>query len=511
MKTVHGARSVVFAIGFVLLLAVSACGTQLEEPRSGQESPDLTLRLAVSDALPHLDPFLQNTAASNWMLYGNVFEGLLRYVDGEPQPSLATAWAQVDDLTWTFDIRGGATFHDGSPLTSAEVAASFERTMNHPESAIAGRVAQIRSITARDADTVEIRLLTPSQAFLRGVAMIPIVSNAESDGLFESLIATGPYTIVDFIEGTHLMLERHTGYWGKEPQVDRAEIFFEGDEDARVQLLLDGSVDLVNQIPPPSIAAIEARADLWVESSLGTSLRILVLNLSVPPFDDPRIPEAIDLALDRETLVEVRYEGHARVAGQLAGPTSAGHIAELASPPRNLERARALVAEAARSTDLSLRLYCGSPAPAEAITIEAQLEEAGFDVEIVGIPWSDLYPRIQAGEVPFVYQGWTNYSGDPASTFEEVIHSYSPDSQLGRSNHGRYSNPEADRLIEASIVTGDPALRRQILEGITRIVAKDRPIIPLVRPLNIFGLRRDLNWVAPPTAALTISEMSFER
>ncbi|MCP4899589.1 MAG: hypothetical protein GY906_21700 [bacterium] len=502
------------SVVFLMLLAACIGGEDATETTGADLSngADATLlRLAVSDPLPHLDPFLQNTAASNWMLYGNVFEGLIRFVGGEPQACLATAWNQEDDRTWVFTIKNDVTFHNGSSLTIEDVVGSFERILNHPQSAISGRVANIEGVAKRDANNVEVHLVSPSQTFLRGIAMVPIVAGASIAEPLDPLIATGPYRVVSYSEAKRLTLEKYDEYWGDEPQIDRAEFIFEGDEQTRTQLLLDGAVDIINQIPPSSIEPIEALPNLWVESSLGTAVRVLVIKNSVAPYSDPRVREAIDLAVDREALVEERYEGHARVAGQLADPDSVGHVAELAVPQRDLDRARELVAAVAQGNSIVLKLHCGSPAPAEAKTIKQQLEEAGFVVKLVDIEWSVLYTRIQAGEIPFVYQGWTNYSGDASSSFEELLYTYSPDGHLGKSNHGRYSNPEVDRLIDASLVTRDLELRRQLLESISKIVATDRPIIPLVRPLNLFGLRRSLDWVAPTTGALTLSQMTITR
>lgn len=506
------ARRLCIGVGVLLLLAAGRNVDAASRPAGAPaEQEGLSLRIAVSDALPQLDPFLQNTAASNWILHGNVFEGLIRFADGEAAPSLATSWVQEDDLTWVFTLRPGVTFHDGRPLTVADVVASVRRALDHPRAAIAARVAQIETAEARDAEHLAVRLRSPSRSFLRGIAMVPIVADASSEAPLDPLIATGPFRVAGYSKAEHLVVERYAGYWGDRPEVARAEFLFEPDEEARARMLINGEVELANQLHPSSIPAIEAHRELWVESSLGTNVRILVFDVSTAPYSDPRVREAVDLALDRDELVDVRYDGYARVAYQLADPGSSGHLPELAQRGRNLERARELVVAASGDGEIVLRMHCGSPAPAETDAMERQLEAAGFQVEVVPIEWQVLYPQMQNGEIPFVYQGWSNYSGDVASTFEEMVHSYSPDGQLGKANHGRYANPEVDRLIKAAMVTEEADQRQETYERISRMLASERPIVPLVRPLSIFGLRRDLAWTAPPTAALTLSEMTIRR
>lgn len=500
-------------IGVLLLLAACAGGQDDSDSSPAPTPPtdsDRVLRLAVSDPLPMLDPFLQHTAIANWILFDNVVEGLVRVLDDEPRPSLATHWSQLDEKTWVFEIRRDVVFHDGSRMTAEHVVASIDRALNHPDTAISGRVGQLEEVSVRDANSILLRLAFPSHKFLRDIAMVPIVANGSSPEVLDPPVATGPYRIVTSEIGRELVVESHPGYWGETPQFDRAEFLFVAGEEGRLQLLEDGVVAIANEISAVTIGRIETNPDLWIESSFGTHLRILHINHSVPPFDDPRVREAIDLALDREAFALGPYGGYARVAGQIALPGSVGYIEDFGKPSRNLERARELVKEVSRGGRVVLELHCGEPSQLEGVAIAAQLEEAGFGVGLIVTEWSSLYERLQAGEIPFAYYGWANYSGDADSSFVELLHSVSPGGQFGKSNHGRYSNPEVDRLIRASRATSDMVLRRRMLEEVGRIVAKDRPIIPLVRPLNIFGVRRDLSWVAPPNAALTLSQMRLD-
>lgn len=192
-----------------------------DEP--AEDKGDSTLRLAVNDSLPTLDPFLQNTVVSEWVLAKNVFEGLVRLEDGLPQPCLASGWMQHDELTWVFAIRRGVVFHDGRELSAEDVVASIERARSHRETAISSRVVQVSSVLARDAHTVEVGLVAPWQVLLNRVARVPVVAGADTEGPLESLIGTGPYRVAAHQTGEFLELERHPDYWGETPPIDRAQ------------------------------------------------------------------------------------------------------------------------------------------------------------------------------------------------------------------------------------------------------------------------------------------------
>jgi peptide/nickel transport system substrate-binding protein len=502
--------SSLLAVLTVLSTACTRTDTEIEAPSPATQTAAAgpCVRVAMGNPLPMLDPFFQTTAASDWTLQGNVWEGLVTMKDGTAQPRLASGWSKEGDLVWLFEIRSGVSFHDGSLLTTADVVASIERARSHLKSDMTALLSRLEHASARGPHTVELRFTTPFATLLHNLSRVPIVAYASTDAALDPLIATGPYRIAHHDADQRLRLERFPGYWGEAPSIECAEYRFESNDRRRVDMLLDGSVDIASGIPPAAIKSIEARKDLWVGSSLGGLVRILLFNVTIPPYNDARVREAIDLGVDREALANGYFEGNARVASQLGAPGTIGYVTSQQPPARNLARARQLVREVAGGRTISLQLYAGDGTPAAGILAD-QLREVGFDVETIALPWNELYRRLQRREVPLCYMGWRADLVDSGSMLESRIHTLEPDGLFGKANHMSYSNPEADRLLEQSLVTMDPRRRKAILEEVAKLVIKDRPIIPLVRPLNLVGVRRALKWVVPPDPALTLSQMSL--
>lgn len=508
-------RSLGFGILGLALFALPASCNAGDQPapsapggEPGRDLPQVALNLVVNDALPLLDPYLQDTGVGTWVLYGNVWESLIDIEDDQPVPQLASNWSQEDPLVWVFELRPDVRFHDGSVMTVEDVIASFERARSHPESAISPRVSKIEDVSARDSNTIVIRLLTPTPTLAWDLWEVPIVANASSAAPLDPPIATGPYRIVGHQIGERLLVKRFDEYWGDVPDVAQAEFLFEPDGDRRIEMLQEAQADLVTNLPPGAIDAVEERPDLWVESSLGGIVRFICFNPAMPPFDDPRIREAIDIGVDRQALVDGYYARNARVAGQIGRARSVGHLPYYEAPSKNLERAKELITQVAQGETLELTLHCGESQAPIAEVIAAQLKKVGLSVNVQPADWNEFYSDLQRGALAFSLVGWSTDIADVGPTYEEVIHTFEENGLLGKSNLGRYSNPEADRLIEAAIEESNASKRRQLLEEVSKIIVTDRPILPLIRELNLYGVRRSLSWVAPSDGVLKLSKMT---
>lgn len=492
-----------------ILAALGLAAASSAETREAESPSAPPLRLVVNESLPSLDPFAQRTQIKGWILQGNVYEALVGIEEGEPVPLLAKSWRQEDERTWVFELRDDVEFHDGRRLAAADVVASIERARFHPTSRIADSVGAVERVRARGETAVEVVLAYPAPRLAHRMASVPIVAGAAAEGELGSLVATGPYRVVSFSQGEQLRVERFPGYWRSLPPTAEATFIVEIDAARRVRMLLDGEADLVTSVPPELIDDIEGRGDLWLASSLGGMIRLILINTRRTPLDDPRVREALDLAVDREALANDYYKHYARPAGQLAEPGAIGHARSIVPPARDLEKARRLVAEVSAGEPLDVPLFYTEGSTVSAEMLIRQLEEAGFRLERNVLPWGELYSRLMKRETALVFASWNNAPGDVGPAFESIIHSSRDDSPLGRSNVSGYANAEVDRLVEESSRTADRRRRQALLEKAAAIVAAERPLIPLVWSMNLYGIKRNLEWEPPPSGSLQLSQMSL--
>ncbi len=457
--------------------------------------PPQTLRVVSDEDIPTADPHLHHTVAGSVVLH-NVFEPLVKTdAEGAFRAALAERWESGDSQHWRFFLRSGVQFHDGTLLTTADVTASLERAMNNPRSEVAGFLAQVNTlgddpVTGR----IDISLNRPDPNFLYNLAWVPIVQ-AKAPEEIQQPVGTGPYRWVSHEPGGTTYLEAFEGHWNGAPAVNKVEFLVVTDPAAAVQMLEEGTVDLQRNLPPALVAQLEGNPDLWVESRLSQSVLYLELNPQIPPLDDPRIRQAVDLAVDRQVLMHEVCFDHARPASQILAPGIFGFDPELVPVARDLETARSLIREAG-FTEAPPRLVLETTGAFQlhAQTIAGQLAAAGFQVEVSTRPWPELYSDLDAGRIGVWFGQWIFDSPDAGVFFELVTHSPTDDG-LGTENFSKHQDPTLDRLIREAVGSGDSAVRRAQFQAISRQVNAHRIQVPLLWPLDLYGSRRDVEWI----------------
>ncbi len=454
------------------------------------------LRIALHGDPSTLDPHLQAEAVAQSVL-GNIYDSLVTF-DPEMRlvPSLVERWESPDDLVWRFHLRPGVRFHDGRPLTSVDAVASLERARSHPRSKRTGTLVPIVGMRAIDERSFEIETATPYPILLNKLAFVHIVPRDAGDEEIRRPLGTGPYRFASFVadpaSGGSLLLEANPDHWRGPPSEPVVELLFVADPGERLQLLLDGEVDFIDELPPEEAAAVAARHDLRVESRTSLGVAYLQLDVATPPFDDPRVRRAVDLALDRRALVAEILHRQGQPVGQMVSANVFGYAADLEPVERDLEAAQLLLAEAGYgegfATSLELRegLSAGP--------IRDQLAAAGIRLELVERPWSEMYSRLQSGAVGFYFGTWVCTAGDASDLLDQKIHSRDLERGYGPSNSNGYSHPEIDRLIEESGRRLDMVQRLSILKQALRQLAADRAFLPLYTPYGLYGISRQLAW-----------------
>lgn len=419
--------------------------------------------------------------------------------DGVPVPGLAHRWESPDDRRWTFYLRPEARFHHGAQATVDDVLFSLNRARRHPKSVLSGFLSSVRSVKAdAAAGSVLVELDRPDPFFLEALSQIAMVAQDAPQHITRPS-GTGPYRFVSYEPGRSIRLERFAEGPKPLPAEPVVEFLIEPQAPRAVTLLERGEVDLIYGLPPALVARVEDDPALWVESRLSRSVFYLDLNPEHEPLDDPRVRQAVHLAVDRKALVEEVTLKHSRAAGQMLTPDLLGFDPTLEPTARDLSAARRLLAEAGFSAEnpASFRLEANDAFVDLCAVLAAQLREAGIQVDMVTRPWPELYPDTVAGRTEAWLNLWLFDSTDSAVFFGQVVHTPTEDGKWG-GNFRRPPNAARDEALEADIraafAEADAARRETALKAINRRSAALNRHIPLIWPLDLYGLRRQLEW-----------------
>ncbi len=453
----------------------------------GAQQPGGTLRVGMQTDPVGLDPHTTNATATRNMLE-NVYDTLVMF-DSTLQivPGLAESWeASEDGLTWTFTLRPDVTFHNGDPLTAPDVVFSLNRiTDPSVASPRSGDFAVIESVEAPDDATVVINLSEPFSPLLSKLAqsLNVIVSEevaTENDNDLNSVvIGTGPFTFVEYLPQTRLVLEKYEDFWGTDdagnalPYLDGITFQFYPEPAARTTAVQTGNVDWIEYVPAADVAILEADPNIEVVGGLSANFRSIYLNVTREPLGDPLVRRALAYAIDEQAVVDIALFGAGGVAA--AGTTiPTGNFYAVEESPytgRDAERARELLEEAGYGDGFSFDLYVTSTydflrTPAE--IIQANLAEIGVTANIVAEDWSIYLPTVQEFDFDATILGESGQS-DPDDFLYDVFHSE------GGGNFGEYSNPELDALLEEGRRVSGQEERKAVYEEVQALILEESP------------------------------------
>jgi peptide/nickel transport system substrate-binding protein len=351
---------------------------------------------------PHLDPTAGAAAAIDEVVYANIFEGLTR-VDrnGAVLPALAESWEVSEDgKRYSFKLREGVTFHDGSSFEASDVVFALERA--RAEDSVNAQKAlfePIDNIEATGDDGVVITLKRPSGNFLfnMGWGDAVIVAPETAGANKSNPVGTGPFKFRRWEQGDRVELERYDDYWGTPVQLSEATFKFIPDPAAAAAAMLAGDIDAFANFPAPEILAqfeADPRFDVVIGTTEGET--ILSTNNARVPFDDIRVRQAIAHTLDRGAVIDGAMFGYGTPIGSHFAPHHPAYIDLTGHSPLDLEKARALLAEAgyAEGFDATLKLPPPSYARRGGEIIAAQLAEIGIHLEIIPMEWAQWLEQV---------------------------------------------------------------------------------------------------------------------
>ncbi len=450
-----------------IVAAVAALGAVALGP--AVQAANDAIRVGMVLEPPHLDPTAGAAAAIDEVVYANIFEGLTRIdADGLVQPALAKEWTISDDgLTYTFELREGVTFHDGTTFDAEDVVFSLERAMAE-DSTNAQKVLfePVESVKAQEPHRVMITLERPTGHFLFnlgwGDAVIVAPESAENNRT--TPIGTGPFRFDRWVQGDRIELSRYEDYWGEQAQLARATFQFVPDPAAAVAAMMAGDLDAFPNFPAPEALA-QFEADPRFEVVIGTTEgeTILALNNARPPLDKVEVRRAIAHAIDRQAVIDGAMFGYGTPIGSHFAPHHPAYLDLTARYPHDPERARELLDDAGfmDGLELSLKLPPPSYARRGGEIIAAQLANVGIDVEIIPMEWAQWLEQVFNGK---------DYD------LTVVSHTEPMDIEIygrGRDYYFSYEAPEFVSLMEKLAETTDEARRNTILADAQTMLAED--------------------------------------
>lgn len=480
-----------------------------------------TLTMAVGAPVTSLDPHYHQLSPNN-AAADMIFDRLVQMdAQSRLQPGLATEWRAVEPNVWEFKLRPNVRFHNGQEFTAEDVAFTFQRVPNVPNSpsSFAIYTRPIRGVEIVDPLTIRLRTEGPHPLMPMELSNVRILDKQTHEGAatedFNSgrvAIGTGPWRVVSHRNGDRIELERNDQYWGERPAFARVTYRMITNDAARTAALLAGDVEFIDQVPTSDLAKL--RADQRVALSETPGMRIIFLGLDhmrtgaspfitdnngqpLPnnPLKDVRVRRALSIAIDRRAIVERVMEGAATPAGQYLPEGIFSHVPDLPAPRPDPEAARRLLAEAGYPQGFRIQLN----GPNDRYINDARIIQAvgqmwtriGVRTTIEAQPWTTFIGRAGRQEFSAFLVGWGS-NPEGSHPLRNLSATWSRERGWGASNRGRYSNPALDAMIEKALVELDDEKREKILQDAQRLAMEDVAIIPLHLQTNIWAMRRGL-------------------
>ncbi|MBI2525228.1 MAG: hypothetical protein HYY95_17955 [Candidatus Rokubacteria bacterium] len=461
----------------VMVAGLRGTAAAQQAPKAGG-----TLRVALSTALDDPDPH-KYRSITNFNLFTLCLDGLTDVGKNfELKPALAESWqVSGSGLEYLFNLRPGVQFHNGQRLTAEDVKASLERIMN-PRTASAQRsdFALVQGITAVDPQRVRIVLKQPFAPFLTKVATVrvPILpaSTLPAEGGVSRAVGTGPWELVEWKTNEYVRLRRFKGYREKGlPHIDEVVVRPIADGNTRLAGLRAGDLDVIQDVPFKDVDGLRGGArNITIYTGPGSFPSYIVFNTRKPPFDDPRVRQAIAHAVDKKALIDGHLWGHAQATNQPFPKDSPWHL-EVREREHDLARARKLMAEAGLAGGLEVPILV-STGWAEFVAggqvLQSQLKKIGITLKLDVTDLATWVARVNKRDFNLFYL-WYSARYDPDDFYRRMFHS----AEEASNNRSGFKTPALDRSLELAATTRDPGERKKIYAQVLQTVIDEAPLI----------------------------------
>lgn len=494
-----------FLLGLGAALAAPGVGARAAGAELVVSQFNETRDLAAIDPFRSLDFTIPNSL---------VFDRLMdRDAEGGLVPALVTGWVRVDPATWRLTIRQGVRFHDGSPLSAADVAATLSYALDPANrSGLRAQLQPLIQAEAPDAATVLLRTAWPSTLLPDIIAAVPTLSAAQlarADAPFRTQpIGSGPWRMAEWRQGERLVFEATGQHWRlPNPGFTRVTVRAVPEASTRVADLLSGGAGIACDIPP-ALAARVGRGGTRLSSQQGARTNYLSFWFR-PPFDDARVRQAVHHAIDRKAYAETLWGGDLAEAATGAVPRAmGGYVPAFPLSDHDPARARALLREAGLNLPVSVDLDAPPAELLAAQVLQSQLNAAGFDVRInpVESPGAlfdaQRLARFERGRM-WVITALDNHAHDAIRPYS----AFYAENNFLKSATGYRTDPRLPGLLSA-YSAAEPGAARLAASGAVMAVAKESmPAVFLAYPRAVYGVSAQVEMPATPLGHLDFASL----
>jgi peptide/nickel transport system substrate-binding protein len=445
-----------------------------------------TLRVGLQDDPDALDPATGGTYTGR-LVFAALCDKLVD-IDANLQivPQLATEWSwSADSTALNMTLREGVTFQDGTPFDGEAVKFNIERMQTMKDSRRKGELAPVASVEVVDPTHVTFKLKQPYAPLLSvltdraGMMVSPTAAKANAE-FAANPVCSGPYKLTERRARDVIRLDKYPGYWNAANiGYDAVEYIYIPDSTVRLSRLQAGDLEVGERMAPTDLAAIRADNKLALHTSPGLAVSHLMVNVGkgdlakTPIGQDPRLRKALELSLDRNVINQVAFSGEFLADNQMIPPSSSFYSKSHPVPARDIDAAKALIAEVGGGAPKLEITYENSLSDGRvAQIIQSLASEAGFDVTLLPLETSSAIERYTAGNFQLYIGNWSGRA-DPDPTL------YAFFAKDGAQNVNGYNNPKMDEILLAGRKEADVEKRKALYEQATDLYLSDLPTIPL--------------------------------
>ncbi|RJG41572.1 ABC transporter substrate-binding protein [Mesorhizobium sp. DCY119] len=455
-----------------------------------------TLRVGMQDDPDALDPATGGTYAGR-IVFAALCDKLVD-IDANLQivPQLATEWSWSEDNTaLNMTLRTGVTFQDGTPFDAEAVKFNIERMQTKEDSRRKGELAPITKVEVIDPTHVKLQLSEPYAPLLsvltdRAGMMVSPTAARSSEEFAANPVCSGPYKLVERRARDVIRLEKYDGYWNAQNiGYDAVDYLYIPDSTVRLSRLQAGDLEVAERIAPSDLPAIRADSTLALHAAPGLAVTHLMINVGKGDFaktpigQEPRLRKALELSLDRNVINQVAFGGEFLADNQMIPPSSAFYSASNAVPARDLDAAKALIAEVGGGAPKLEITYENSLSDGRVAQIVQSLAgEAGFEVTLLPLETASAIERYLAGNFQLYIGNWSGRA-DPDPTL------YAFYGSKGGQNVNGYNNPKMDEILLAARKASDTEARKTLYAQATDLYLTELPTIPLYHPNWFYAAR----------------------
>jgi peptide/nickel transport system substrate-binding protein len=469
--------------------------------------PALTadLKIGLQDDADVLDPAQSRTFVGR-IVYTALCDKL---VDVSPDlkivPQLATEWNwSADGKVLTMKLRQGVKFHDETPFNAEAVVATIQRNMTLPESRRKSELSSVDKVEAMGEYEVKFSLKSPDVTLLAqlsdraGMIVSPTAATELGANFGSHPVCAGPFKFVERVQQDRIVLEKFKDYWNKDNIfIDKVTYLPIPDTTVRLANLRSGDLDMIERLAASDAASVKEDPSLVYADAVGTGYMALYANIANGPrADNPfgkdkRLRQAFSLAIDREAVNQIVYEGTAVAGNQPFPPSSPWFDKDIPVPARDLDKAKALIKEAGFDrVPIELQIPNNPVAMQMMQVIQSMVGEAGFDVSLKSTEFATLLNEQTAGNYQFSRSDWSGRV-DPDGNIHQFI------TCKGGINDTKYCNSQVDTLLNEARASTDDAVRKQKYDAAAVILNDDLPIVYLGHQAWIWALRKNVTGFVP--------------